>query len=374
MTTAFVLTISAQSLEVQLQRAEQREVATGDFKAAITEYKRIADAAGADRAVDARARLRMAEAYQKLGAAEARAIYQQLVQDYGDQPTVVSSARAHLGEFNNPGIVNRRVWSAPVETGIRLGRVSPDGRSVAYTTANDLMIRDLASGREQSVIRFASGRPGPTLAWSPDARRIAFEITLSGTEIRTINVDGSDMQTLLSPGAPWARVLDYFPDGDRLLLAMAQGGDSLVFTMRVADKRPQPLVLRPGPGGSGWPRLSPDGRYVALRNAPGLSLLATDGTGETVITRNESDLNAAGWSSDGSRLLFVRRQDGRIDLWSMPVGDGRSSGPSTLVYRDYGSAGVIENHVDRDGSLYYVKSGLGTTELYVMERILSQGR
>jgi Tol biopolymer transport system component len=372
--TAFlVVSLAAQSREVELQRAEQKELATGDLKAAISEYKRIASHAGTDHDVAVRALLRLAEAQRKLGDAQARMTYQQILHQYPDQQAAVSTARSWLNESGN-NIVNRQVWSVPVETGIRVGRVSPDGHFLAYTRESDLMIRDLSKGTERSVVHLTPARPGPTLAWSPDGRHIAFEASDNGTQIRTINVDGSDMRTVSPSKSAWARVLDYFPDGERLLASMAQGSDSLVFAIRIADGNIQNLVLRSGPGGSGWPRLSPDGRYVALRNSPGLSLLATDGSGETIVSRNEYDLNAAGWAPDGSHLLFIRRVDGRAELWSVPIAGGKPNGPASLAYRDFDSLSSIENQVASDGSLYYVKSGVASTELRMVEKIIPQGK
>src|SRR5690348_8769313 len=68
---AGVVGLSAQTLEVQLQRAVQKETATGDLKAAIEAYKKIASSAGSNHAIAAQALLHEAEAHQKLGDAEA---------------------------------------------------------------------------------------------------------------------------------------------------------------------------------------------------------------------------------------------------------------------------------------------------------------
>ncbi len=75
---ALVATLAAQNLEVELQRAIQRETATGDSKAAIAEYRRIADRAGSNKAVGAQALLHLAEAYERQGDAEANKVYEQM--------------------------------------------------------------------------------------------------------------------------------------------------------------------------------------------------------------------------------------------------------------------------------------------------------
>ena len=59
--------------EVALRAAMETETVKGDLRAAIEQYKQIA--AGRDRALAAKALLRMAECYQKLGDSEARAVY-----------------------------------------------------------------------------------------------------------------------------------------------------------------------------------------------------------------------------------------------------------------------------------------------------------
>src|SRR5688572_16269821 len=65
---ALSMPLAAQSLEAQLQKAIQIETVTGDLKAAIDEYRRIAETAGSgNRRVAAQALVRMAECHRKLG-------------------------------------------------------------------------------------------------------------------------------------------------------------------------------------------------------------------------------------------------------------------------------------------------------------------
>src|SRR5437899_3024374 len=93
---AALVPLSAQTLEVQLQRAVQKEAANGDLKAAIEAYKKIATTAGSNHAIAAQALLHKAEAHQKLGDAEAQKIYQQIVTLYADQKDAVAMAQSHL--------------------------------------------------------------------------------------------------------------------------------------------------------------------------------------------------------------------------------------------------------------------------------------
>ena len=60
--------------EVALRAAMERETVRGDLKGAIEQYKKLAQSK--DRALAARALVRMAESYQKLGDGEAQKVYQ----------------------------------------------------------------------------------------------------------------------------------------------------------------------------------------------------------------------------------------------------------------------------------------------------------
>src|SRR4026208_2593471 len=73
--------LAAQSLEVELQRAIQRETATGDVQKAPAEARLLCERATRpprERAVAAKALLRIAECYQMQGELEARRWYEQL--------------------------------------------------------------------------------------------------------------------------------------------------------------------------------------------------------------------------------------------------------------------------------------------------------
>jgi hypothetical protein len=130
--------LAAQSLDVELQRAVQRETATGDLKRALAEYRAILDRATRpprDRGVAAKALLRIAEAHQRLGEAEARRWYEQIVSDYPDLPQAVTARAALKGTTpHTPAglTAHRAVWTV-ADGGDIYGKVSPDGKYLPYT-------------------------------------------------------------------------------------------------------------------------------------------------------------------------------------------------------------------------------------------------
>ncbi|MCC9266230.1 hypothetical protein LOX66_20105, partial [Bacillus velezensis] len=78
------------------QAALQKEMVDGNLKGAIEDYRAISTRPGVARSLAAQALLRLAEAYQKLGDAQSRDVYGQLVRDFADQKNVAETARARL--------------------------------------------------------------------------------------------------------------------------------------------------------------------------------------------------------------------------------------------------------------------------------------
>ena len=91
---------SSRSTEVQFKAAQHKEEVEGDLKGAIEDYKKIAD--GKDRALAAQALLRMADAYQKLGDPQSRAVYDRVINQFADQKAAAALARARLAEGSTP--------------------------------------------------------------------------------------------------------------------------------------------------------------------------------------------------------------------------------------------------------------------------------
>src|SRR4051812_550392 len=171
---------AARPADVQMKAAQQKADVQGDLKGAIEDYKRIVANARGNRALAAEALVHMAECYQKLGDAESRKIYEQIVREYADQRDAVATARARLGgraPAQNAGVTTRPVWTGPsVDT---YGSVSADGRFIAFTDwdTGDLALHDLTTGHDRRLTgkkdwndpAFAIGS-----AISHDGRQIAY--------------------------------------------------------------------------------------------------------------------------------------------------------------------------------------------------------
>jgi hypothetical protein len=113
------------SAAVCLEAGVAKEDVDGDLKSAMEIYQKIAADLSAPRDVGAKALLRLAGCYEKLGR-QARQVYEQIVRDYADQPAA-SQARtrlASLKQLEHPAApttmtVRKIEWSA---VGRRFGR------------------------------------------------------------------------------------------------------------------------------------------------------------------------------------------------------------------------------------------------------------
>ncbi|HSH75255.1 MAG TPA: tetratricopeptide repeat protein, partial [Longimicrobiales bacterium] len=102
----------AQSGEQLFQRALVLERSNGEVREAIQIYERITRDFASDRALAARALLRLGMAHEILGNAEARAAYQRLVADFADQEESVSLARNRLAALPADGLSSRTASGA----------------------------------------------------------------------------------------------------------------------------------------------------------------------------------------------------------------------------------------------------------------------
>src|SRR5262249_51377648 len=108
-----VTSIAAQKnpqAEAMMAAAEQKATIEGNLDSAIKQYKTIVDKyAKTDRAVAAMALIRMAELYRKIGDAQSRSTYQQVINDYSDHKEAVTLAKAGLGDTAATAGMNLRL-------------------------------------------------------------------------------------------------------------------------------------------------------------------------------------------------------------------------------------------------------------------------
>src|SRR4029453_12792322 len=80
----------------QLEAAIHKEVADGDLKGAIEQFRKVASRYRTDRKIAASAMLHIGQCQEKLGQAEARKAYESVIKEFADQPEIATQARSRL--------------------------------------------------------------------------------------------------------------------------------------------------------------------------------------------------------------------------------------------------------------------------------------
>ena len=369
---ALLAPLPAQNLDVDLQRAIQKETVTGDLKAAIEEYKKIVARAGSNRGVAAKALVHMAEAYQKMGDAESRKIYEQVVREYVDQKEAVTVARARLGVGSDVRAKgDRAVWTGSMVD--MFGRVSPDGRFVTFVDWNNgsLMVHDVAANLDHVLTPPApnySQNAGYS-AFSKDGKEVVYEWSDENQRegLRIAAFQGSGLGEprqffLANDGVRFLDSFDWSPDRKWIAAALrSRDGTGQIALIAVADGSFRVLKSMD------WdvPErifFSLDSKHIAydLPATDGsqqrdVYVLAIDGSREIPAVVHPSQEAALGWSPDGTQLLFSSDRTGAVGLWGLPFAYGRPQGTPELLRSDIGSSSFSLG-LTSSGSLYIYKN------------------
>src|SRR4051812_2480497 len=109
----------AQSPDVQLRAAQQKETVEGDLNTAIAMYRKIADDRSTPPEVAARALVRLGKCYQRLGSTEAGKAFERVLTQFPGQTAPAAEAKQLLAAMQGAdaakadgGLVVRRLQGA----------------------------------------------------------------------------------------------------------------------------------------------------------------------------------------------------------------------------------------------------------------------
>jgi len=359
--------------EVALQAAIKIETVDGDLRGAIEQYKKIAAMPGAGRATVATALLRMGQCHEKLGEAqtkEARAAYERLVREFGDQAGIVAQARARLTALGAPGIagglVTRRIL--PDASGVS-GVLTADGKYISHIDKDtgDILQFDVASGQTRRITNRGpwskTEDPLGDLAFSRDGKQIAYDSEILSDaknwipHLRIRNPDGSGLRTLYSEKDIYIVPLDWSPDAASILAYRSNPNGADLILISTADGSMR--VLRSTTSLWIQASFSPDGRSVAFsfvrEGSPphrDVFLMNADGRNEVVIAGHPAEDRLLQWTPDGRSLLFFSDRSGTWDIWTVPIAGGKQQGEPEPLKKEFAwdseAIGFAPN-----GSFYY---------------------
>ena len=365
---------SAQSGYDLFQKALAAERADGNLQQAIELYQRVAREFASDRALAARALVRMADCYVKLGDAQARAVYERITREYPEQTAAVQEARTHLQVRAQPRTAvqgDRLVWGPAREVDL-FGTVSPDGRYLTYVdwiSTGNVVVRDLVAGTDRTLTNNTQNAEHGYGGWSAISRsgdQIAYawqpRDVVGGYELRVVPFEGTAAASrLLLPlnGRDAFRPFDWSPDGRWIAVEIEREDQSS--QLAVVNARSSELRVLKSIDWRGVNKavFSPDGRYLAydLLEGEGVRtqrvwVMAVDASREAAVTAVSTTNALMGWATDG-HLLFASDRSGHVGLWAMRVEDGRPRDVPVLVKPDLSSTWSLG--LTRSDSLYVWK-------------------
>ena len=183
-------------------------------------------------------------------------------------------------------------------------KISHDGRSLAYTRADDIWIFDLDRGSDVPLTEGASGQHSPI--WSPDDTRIVYT---SDNDLMVRAVDrASEPEPVTSSDQPDAPA-EWLADGTIIVYTFGQNPD--LIAVSIDDDQPARPLLD-----ANWeesaPSISPDGgwlvytsarsgtRQLYVRSWPELEAETLVSEGEGSVT----EFSFPQWSPDGGTLYY----------------------------------------------------------------------
>jgi len=224
------------------------------------------------------------------------------------------------------------------------------------------------------------GSPSPLveqLSYAPAAGWADFDVAGSGTLIYRSGSSSSVtlLQWLDSSGKvealrPQPAVYTYprlSPDGRRLAITMANGPTTDIWVYEV--QRDIFTRLTQGPAVNSMPAWSPDGRYVVFSSGTAISWIRADGAGNPQqLFKGKTPLTYPSFSPDGTRVVFGEvNAKGGADIYILPIsveaGQLRPGKPELFLHAETNIPGAA---FSPDGRwLAYSSTKTGVYEVYV---------
>jgi hypothetical protein len=363
-----VLRASDPAAEKKLQQAIDFLESKGDLARATPLFEQVSRSS--DQELAARSLLYLGQIQERQGKDRARATYQRIVDEFANQRDAAAEAGrrlAGLGDVRSTSdaIVLSKIWASDNSPGAdhTVMAISPDGRYVVAASKTGLLIHDVSLEKDRSLRsvpdstkRFPITHPH----FTPDGKRVVYVFGMDGVyEVRTINIDGTDEQTIMTIKDPgYFQVTAISPDGK-----LAAVGFKLDDSVRSASNRDlwwqvgtlslqtgKLSILKGREGRTFVGNFSPDGRwlvYASVVSGEGITeiapdvlsnsaiyTIAVDGSVENeLVVQPTMVIDTPYFSPDGSKVLQVFRPGGatRTSLYSIPVADGKKLGPPQIV-------------------------------------------
>ncbi|MDX1284873.1 MAG: tetratricopeptide repeat protein, partial [Draconibacterium sp.] len=410
-TFMFLLTIiclsGQENAEQKLSAAIYEEEVNGDLEKAITDYKFIVEKYSNNRPVAAKALLHMGQCHQKLGNKEAKIAYNQLIREFSDQLEEVKKAQSLLAALKQPilksnssQLVFTRVWANAHDD---QGEPSPDERYISFTNWDhgNLALYDTKTRKHWDITKDGiwGGELGDQFAmseiWSPDGKKIAFSWwidSLRGSELRTINADGTDLRILFKANNSWVDAWEWSPDGEKIIAEKGKrGGPHELVIVNAQDGTVIKLktLMKTGYWGTNWrycnASFSPDGKYILYNRSQNINewnrrmpvksdiyLMDLESYHEIKLIDHPAEDIMPFWSPDGKKIVFLSNRTGKFSLWAVSVENENTVGEPKSIIQNLEYSNILK--LTRNGSLYYTKRIPRSGDIYTATMDMGTGK
>jgi len=228
------------------------------------------------------------------------------------------------------------------ENSVKMGHYSfsPDGRRIIFNINNPDYDMCCVNADGTWLMTVLAGRQAFEPAWSPDGTKIAFQSwEHDPSEIYVMDVDGGNLVQLTDNSA-YDDYPHWSPDGTRIVYNTEVGAAIEIYTMN-ADGSGQKRLTN-SYNANWFPKWSPDGTEILFQsNVTGAQfwgIFIMDTNGDNIVALQESteySSNAPSWSLDGKKIVFYswRDDDENPEIYIMDR-DG-----SNVIRLTYSSAG-----------------------------------
>lgn len=202
---------------------------------------------------------------------------------------------------------------------------SPDGTRLAYVSFENkkpvVYVHSLASGQRIVAANFKGSNSAP--AWSPDGRKLAVVLSKDGgSQIFTVNADGSGVQRLAS-GATGINTEPYFAPDGAIYFTSDRGGSPQIYRSEAGGGDTQRVTFEGSYNVS--PRISPDGKTMAFitRRDGAFRLAVMDLASRQVQVLTDSNKDESPSFAPNGRMILIATEIGGRGVLSAVSTDGR---------------------------------------------------
>jgi DNA-binding winged helix-turn-helix (wHTH) protein/Tol biopolymer transport system component len=241
---------------------------------------------------------------------------------------------------------------------------SRDGAWVVYVTYPEGNLwQSKVDGSERRQLTYSPMQVGLP-RWSPNGKQIAFSARAPGKPLKAYLISAEG-------GVPQQLTLENRSESD---LSWSHNGKTLVFsdfeakTIHLLDLSTRQVSKLPGSEGLFSPRWSPDGRYIAAREAVSQGkLMLFDLTTQKWMELSQQSPSYPQWSRDGKYIYFYSINQNDRALFRLRISDRKIERLASLKnFRlAIGSFGAWVGWAPDDSPL--VLRDIGSQEIYALE-------